>query len=69
MEEQLNKLIQENDELKNKVKSLEEENKCLWDMLDELKASEKSIGVTLKKALTEHLEEEFYKSLKTVGDA
>jgi regulator of replication initiation timing len=69
MEEQLNLLIQENDELKKKVESLEEENRCLWDMLDELKESEKSIGTTLKKALEEHLEEEYFKSLKTVGDA
>jgi uncharacterized protein YlxW (UPF0749 family) len=69
MEEQLNLLIQENDSLKKKIEELEDENSCLWSMIDELKASEKSIGTQLQKALIEHIEDEFYKSLKPVGDA
>ena len=69
MEEQLNLLIQENDNLKKKIEELEDENSCLWSMIDELKASEKSIGTQLQKALIEHIEDEFYKSLKPVGDA
>jgi hypothetical protein len=69
MEEQLNLLIQENDNLKKKNEELEDENSCLWSMIDELKASEKSIGTQLQKALIEHIEDEFYKSLKPVGDA
>jgi len=69
MEDQVNLLIQENDDLKKRVDELEDENACLWEMLAELKAAEKSIGTQLQKALIEHIEDEFYKSLKPVGDA
>ena len=69
MEEQTNLLIQENDDLKRRLEELEDENASLWQMIDELKASEKSIGTQLQKALIEHIEDEFYKSLKPIGDA
>ena len=69
MEKQLNLLIEENENLKKRIEELEDENSCLWSMIDELKASESSIGVQLQRALIEHIEDEFYKSLKPVGDA
>ena len=57
MEEQINLLIQENDDLKKKLEQLEDENASLWQMIDELKASEDSIGTQLQKALIEHIED------------
>ena len=69
MEEQLNQLIKENDALRRRVEELEDENLSLWEMLNELKESERSIGARIQEALIEHIEEEFYKSLTPVGDA
>ena len=70
MEEQINLLIQENDNLKSRLEELEGENASLWQMIDELKAAEESIGTQLQKALIEHIvTDEFYRSLKPVGDA
>jgi predicted DNA binding CopG/RHH family protein len=69
MEEQVSQLIKENDALKKRVRELEDENLSLWEMLSELKESERSIGTRLQEALIEHIEDEFYKSLKPVGDA
>ena len=69
MEEQLNQLIKENDALRRRVEELEDENLSLWEMLNELKESERSIGARIQEALIENIEEEFYKSLTPVGDA
>ena len=69
MQEQLELLIKENEDLKKKVQELQEENKSLWFMLDELKASENSIGQTIESMLRETLEEQLLLNMKPVGDA
>lgn len=69
MEEQLEALIQENEDLKKRVEELEEENKSLWFMLDEYKASENSIGQAIESMLLESLQEQLLKKMKPVGDA
>ena len=69
MEEHLEALIQENEDLKKRVKELEEENKSLWFMLDEYKASENSIGQAIESMLLESLQEQLLKKMKPVGDA
>ena len=69
MQEQLELLIKENEDLKKKVQELQEENKSLWFMLDELKASENSIGQAIESMLRESLEEQLLRKMKPVGDA
>jgi len=69
MQEQLELLIKENEDLKKKVQELQEENKSLWFMLDELKASENSIGQAIESMLRETLEEQLLLNMKPVGDA
>ena len=69
MQEQLELLIKENEDLKKKVQELQEENKSLWFMLDELKASENSIGQAMESMLRETLEEQLLLNMKPVGDA
>ena len=69
MEEHLEALIQENEDLKKRVEELEEENKSLWFMLDEYKASENSIGQAIESMLLESLQEQLLKKMKPVGDA
>ena len=62
MEDHLESLIRENEEL-------EEENKSLWFMLDEVKASENSIGQAIESMLRESLEEQLLRKMKPIGDA
>ena len=69
MQEQLELLIKENEDLKKKVQEFQEENKSLWFMLDELKASENSIGQAIESMLRETLEEQLLLNMKPVGDA
>ena len=69
MEEHLEALIHENEDLKKRVEELEEENKSLWFMLDEYKASENSIGQAIESMLLESLQEQLLKKMKPVGDA
>tara|TARA_R100001510_G_C7534830_1_gene124786 strand:+ start:393 stop:602 length:210 start_codon:yes stop_codon:yes gene_type:complete len=69
MEEHLEALIQENEDLKKRINELEEENKSLWFMLDEYKASENSIGQAIESMLLESLQEQLLKKMKPVGDA
>ena len=69
MEDHLESLIRENEELKKRIEELEEENKSLWFMLDELKASENSIGQAIESMLRESLEEQLLLGMKPVGDA
>ena len=69
MQEQLELLIKENEDLKKKVQELQEENKSLWFMLDEFKASENSIGQAIESMLRESLEEQLLRKMKPVGDA
>ncbi len=66
---QLESLIRENEELKKRIEELEEENSSLWFMLDEFKASEKSIGQAIESMLRESLEEQLLRKMKPVGDA
>ena len=53
MEDHLESLIRENEELRKRIEELEEENKSLWFMLDEIKASENSIGQAIESMLRE----------------
>tara|TARA_R110002020_G_scaffold4969_8_gene21279 strand:+ start:826 stop:1035 length:210 start_codon:yes stop_codon:yes gene_type:complete len=69
MEDHLESLIKENEELRKRNEELEEENKSLWFMLDEIKASENSIGQAIESMLRESLEERLLHSMKPVGDA
>ena len=69
MEKQIDFLIQENEELKKRILELEEENKSLWFMLDEFENSRDSMGAALEDVLKEKLEDEYFKSLKPIGDA
>ena len=69
MEEHLEALIHENEDLKKRVEDLEEENRSLWFMLDEYKASENSIGQAIESMLLESLQEQLLKKMKPVGDA
>ena len=69
MQEQLELLIKENEDLKKKVQELQEENKSLWFVLDEFKASENSIGQAIESMLRETLEEQLLLNMKPVGDA
>jgi regulator of replication initiation timing len=69
MEKQIDFLIRENEELKKRIQELEEENKSLWFMLDEFENSRDSMGVALEDVLKEKLEDEYFKSLKPIGDA
>tara|TARA_R100001509_G_scaffold138088_1_gene92187 strand:+ start:318 stop:527 length:210 start_codon:yes stop_codon:yes gene_type:complete len=69
VEDQLEFLIKENEQLKKRIEELEEENGSLWFMLDEFKASEKSIGQAIESMLRESLEEQLLRNMKPVGDA
>ena len=69
MEDHLESLIRENEELTKRIEELEEENKPLWFMLDEIKASENSIGQAIESMLRESLEEQLLRKMKPVGDA
>ena len=69
MEDHLESLIRENEELRKRIEELEEENKSLWFMLDEIKASENSIGQAIESMLRETLEEQLLLNMKPVGDA
>jgi predicted nucleic acid-binding Zn-ribbon protein len=68
-EKQISSLIREVDELKEYINALEDENASLWFMIEELQKSQTSIGDAVQRMLRERLEEEYYKSLKPVGDA
>lgn len=69
MEDHLESLIRENEELRKRIEELEEENKSLWFMLDEIKASENSIGQAIESMLRESLEEQLLRKMKPIGDA
>ena len=69
MQEQLEKLIKENEELKERLKVLEEENQYLWFLMEEQKNSENAIGQAVQSMLQEVLEEELLRNMKPVGDA
>ena len=69
MEDHLESLIRENEELRKRIEEIEEENKSLWFMLDEVKASENSIGQAIESMLRESLEEQLLRKMKPIGDA
>jgi len=69
MEEQIEKLIKENEELKKQIEEFREENEYLWAMLEEEKNSQKSIGQAIQSMLQEAIEDEMLKKMKPVGDA
>lgn len=69
MEEQIEKLIKENEELKKQIEEFREENEYLWAMLEEEKNSQKSIGQAIQSMLQEAIEDEMLKNMKPVGDA
>lgn len=69
MEEQIEKLIKENEELKKQIEELKEENEYLWLMLEEQKSSHKSIGQAIQSMLQDAIEDEMLKKMKPVGEA
>jgi ABC-type transporter Mla subunit MlaD len=66
---EIQKLNQTIKDLRKENEDLREEIKSLWFMLDEYDNSSKAIGEALQEAVKDQLEEEIFKSLKTVGDA
>ena len=69
MGDEIQKLNQTIKDLKKENQELREEVKSLWFMLDEYDNSSKAIGKALQKTIKDQLEEEIFKSFKTVGDA
>ena len=69
MDDEVQKLNQTIRDLKKENQELREEVKSLWFMLDEQENSSKAIGKALQKTIKDQLEEEIFKSFKTVGDA
>ena len=65
----LESLISENERLKDKIQSLEEENKYLWHIVEEERNAQESIGKAIQSMLQETLEDELIKKMKPVGDA
>lgn len=72
LKKQSEKILLENDSLKKEVFELEDENKSLWEMLDELKLSE-SYGIKqLSSAMDEMKElmtDEMIKNFNPIGEA
>ena len=72
LKKQSEKILLENDSLKKEMFELEDENKSLWEMLDELKLSE-SYGVKqLSSAMDEMKElmtDEMMKNFNPIGEA
>ena len=69
MDDEIQKLNQTIKDLRKENEDLTEEVKSLWFMLDEYDNSSKAIGKALQETITDKLEEEIFKSFKTVGDA
>ena len=69
MDDEIQKLNQTIKDLRKENEDLKEEVKSLWFMLDEYDNSSKAIGKALQETITDKLEEEIFKSFKTVGDA
>ena len=69
MDDEIQKLNQTIKDLRKENEDLKEEVKSLWFMLDEFDNSSKAIGKALQETITDKLEEEIFKSFKTVGDA
>jgi hypothetical protein len=72
LKKQSEKILLESDSLKKEMLELEDENKSLWEMLDELKLSE-SYGITqLSSAMDEMKElmtDEMIKNFNPIGEA
>jgi len=59
----------ENEELKKRVKELEEENDYIWSLLEEEKNSNGAIGQAIESMLQETIEEQLLKNMKPIGEA
>jgi hypothetical protein len=69
MSKQLESLISENEELKKRIQTLEEENKYLWYLVEEERNAQQSVGQALQNMLQEAIEDELVKKMKPIGDA
>ena len=69
MSKQLESLIAENEELKARIQTLEEENKYLWHLVEEERNAQQSVGQALQNMLKEAIEDELLKKMKPIGDA
>ena len=69
MSSQLESLISENEELKKRIQTLEEENKYLWHLVEEERNAQQSVGQALQNMLQEAIEDELVNKMKPIGDA
>ena len=69
MSKQLESLIAENEELRARIQTLEEENKYLWHLVEEERNAQQSVGQALQSMLQEAIEGEMVKKMKPIGDA